>query len=110
MWGGFGRGAGPRYCVPHQWSGRPLAITKARTSLDELPAIKVCVAYDIDGHRTQTVPASPRELARVKPIYEELPGWESSTCEVRGVRRIAERCPGPTWDRLAELTGRPGLR
>ncbi len=93
-----------RYCV--RINGlTSLAITKLDV-LDELPAIKVCVAYDIDGHRSQTVPASPRELARVKPIYEELPGWESSTCEVREYEGLPSAARSYV-DRLAELTGRP---
>ena len=74
--------------------------------LDELPAIKVCVAYEIDGVRTQIVPSSPRELARAKPIYEELPGWKSSTCEVREYEDLPSAARSYV-DRLAELIGRP---
>ena len=82
-----------------------LAITKLDV-LDALPAIKVCVAYEIDGVRTQVVPASPGKLARVKPIYKELPGWKSSTCEVREYEDLPSAARSYV-DRLAELIGRP---
>jgi len=47
--------------------------------LDELNEIPVCVAYDIDGKVTLDMPATVRELAKAKPIYETMPGWKSST-------------------------------
>jgi adenylosuccinate synthase len=47
--------------------------------LDELPEIPVCVGYKIDGMSTPEMPATVRELARVEPVFEVLPGWESST-------------------------------
>jgi len=47
--------------------------------LDELDEIPVCVAYNIDGKVTLEMPATVRELAKAKPIYEVLPGWKSST-------------------------------
>jgi adenylosuccinate synthase len=47
--------------------------------LDELPGIPVCVGYKIDGVTTAEMPSTVRELARVEPVFEVLPGWESST-------------------------------
>ena len=47
--------------------------------LDELDEIKVCVAYEIDGVRTMEMPSTHRELAKVIPVYETLPGWKCST-------------------------------
>ncbi len=37
--------------------------------------VKVAVAYELDGRRIEDPPANLRELARCKPIYEELSGW-----------------------------------
>jgi adenylosuccinate synthase len=51
--------------------------------LDGLPSIKICTAYEVDGEILQTMPASASVLNRCRPIYEELPGWESPTTEVR---------------------------
>jgi len=42
--------------------------------LDGFEKIKVCVAYEVDGKRVTTM---PNDLENVKPIYEEVPGWDS---------------------------------
>ncbi len=52
-----------------------LAITKLDI-LDSFETIKVCVAYEVDGKRTEKLPYHQSELHRVTPIYEELPGWK----------------------------------
>ena len=59
-----------------------MAITKLDV-LDSLEEIKVCVAYDVDGTRTQDFPSSSRQFARCEPIYETLPGWQKSTADCR---------------------------
>ena len=51
--------------------------------LDRLEKIKVCVGYKLHGKSIQTFPASAEELLQVKPIYEILPGWNSSTAEIQ---------------------------
>jgi adenylosuccinate synthase len=51
--------------------------------LDEFNKIKVCVAYERDGKRYTTL---PENLDDIKPIYEELDGWES----VKGIRSYDE--------------------
>ena len=55
-----------------------IALTKLDI-LDPLPEIKVCVAYELDGQRFDRLPAGMNSQARVKPIYETLEGWNSST-------------------------------
>ena len=62
--------------------------------LDELDEIPVCVAYSIDGKATTEMPATVRELAKAKPIYETLPGWKSSTVGISD------------WDQLPEAAKR----
>ena len=37
--------------------------------------IKIAVAYELDGRHIEDPPANLRELARCKPIYEEMSGW-----------------------------------
>ena len=61
-----------------------IALTKLDV-LDELEEIKVCVGYEIDGRRIDTFPAVSLDLRQIKPVYERLPGWQSSTL---GVTRI----------------------
>lgn len=50
---------------------------------DVFESIKVCVAYDLDGRRIDTVPARIEELSRVQPVYETLDGWRTSTIDAR---------------------------
>jgi len=58
-----------------------LAITKLDV-LDGLDAIKVCVAYEADGEHYDYLPYHQSVLHRAKPIYEELPGWQTDLSEV----------------------------
>lgn len=51
--------------------------------LDGMPSIKICTAYELDGQILETLPARESILNRVVPIYEELPGWQAPTTEVR---------------------------
>jgi adenylosuccinate synthase len=59
-----------------------LSITKLDV-LTGLETLKICVAYDLEGRRIQSRPASLTKLARCKPIYEELPGWKEEISSVR---------------------------
>ncbi|WP_375513010.1 adenylosuccinate synthase [uncultured Nostoc sp.] len=59
-----------------------MALTKLDV-LDELEEIQVCVAYNIDGDRSEHFPTSSREFARCRPIYKTLPGWKVSTTHCR---------------------------
>jgi adenylosuccinate synthase len=43
--------------------------------LDGVEAVKVCVAYELDGERLERVPAPFDHIDKVTPVYEELPGW-----------------------------------
>ena len=60
-----------------------LAITKLDV-LDVLDPIKVCVAYEVDGERRDSMPYHQSEIHRAVPIYEELPGWCTDLSEVIG--------------------------
>lgn len=76
-----------------------LAVTKLDV-LDGLPSLRIGVGYEIRGRRLDRFPSRARDLAQVRPIFEELPGWESldgATCfedmpaqAQRYVRRMAE--------------------
>ncbi len=45
--------------------------------LDPLEVVRVCVAYEIDGKRLDQLPYHQSVLHRVRPVYEELPGWKT---------------------------------
>ncbi|WP_038036772.1 adenylosuccinate synthase [Thermopetrobacter sp. TC1] len=59
-----------------------IALTKLDV-LDGFDELKVCVAYELDGERIDRLPAGQGAQARVKPVYETLPGWKESTYGAR---------------------------
>ena len=61
---------------------RHLIITKLDV-LDTTETIPICVAYEIHGRRTEAFPRTADELAQVKPIFEEFPGWCADTSGAR---------------------------
>ncbi len=58
------------------------AVTKLDV-MDEMETIKICVAYECDGIRYETVPACISTLERCKPIYKEFPGWMAPTSGIK---------------------------
>ena len=60
-----------------------VAITKLDV-LSGFEKIKVCVGYELNGKRIRYFPTSVEQLSAVKPIYEELDGWNEdiSNCLV----------------------------
>lgn len=59
-----------------------LALTKLDV-LSGFEKIFVCTAYDIDGSVRKNFPSSCAELAKAKPIFEELPGWKEDISRCR---------------------------
>jgi len=59
-----------------------LALTRLDV-LDSMPTIKICTAYELDGQIIDTLPARESVLNKVRPVYEELPGWQTPTEHVR---------------------------
>lgn len=59
-----------------------LAVTRLDI-LDRLPSLKICVGYEVEGKETKNMPASLKGLAKVKPIYEEMEGWQTPTSEIK---------------------------
>ncbi len=59
-----------------------IALTKLDI-LDTENEIPICVAYEVDGRRSDTIPARIDDLARAKPVYEVLPGWKTPLNKVR---------------------------
>jgi adenylosuccinate synthase len=54
------------------------ALTKLDV-LDTFDEVKVCIGYRIDGADVRNYPDTAETLARVEPVWETLPGWQSST-------------------------------
>ncbi len=62
-----------RYAV--RLSGITALACTGLSVLAALPKLKVCVAYEADGRRFDTVPADAALLGRIKPVYETLAGF-----------------------------------
>jgi adenylosuccinate synthase len=82
-----------------------LAVTKLDV-LTGFKALRVCVAYELDGKRIEEVPASLGIFNAVRPIYEEFPGWDEPLAKARSLDDL------PTNARryltaLEELTATP---
>ena len=58
-----------------------VSITKLDV-LDVLDSVKVCIGYELDGVRYHHMPYHQSVLHKVKPVYEELPGWRTELSEV----------------------------
>ncbi|MCX6346061.1 MAG: adenylosuccinate synthase [Armatimonadetes bacterium] len=52
--------------------------------------VKVCTAYEIDGKRVTDFPQDIEELAKAKPIFEELPGWSEDISEIKEFADLPE--------------------
>jgi adenylosuccinate synthase len=59
-----------------------LVITKLDV-LDALPTLRICTGYRLNGRLIDYLPSIAADLNQVEPVYEELPGWQSSTTGAR---------------------------
>jgi len=87
----------PRRCG---WFDAPIARYATRingltdiflTKLDVLTGwekIPVCVAYDIDGKRSEELPMTQTEFHHAKPIYEMLPGWSEDISDAKSMEDL----------------------
>ncbi len=66
-----------------------LAITKLDV-LDGLSEVKLCVAYEKDGRRLETIPADAHMLESCTPVYETLPGWNDHTFGATSFEQLPE--------------------
>jgi adenylosuccinate synthase len=79
----------------------------ALTKLDVLTGVnplRICYAYQVGGRRYDEMPAGRAALDKVRPLYEELPGWEQ---DLSGARTLADlpHHARRYLDRIAELGG-----
>lgn len=57
-------------------------------TLSGLKELKICRAYEIDGHQTDFFPANVDRLAKAKAIYETMPGWDEDLSEISEFRNL----------------------
>jgi adenylosuccinate synthase len=82
-----------------------IALTKLDV-LSNLDPVRVCVAYELDGMTIDYPPEDTSELARCKPIYEDLPGWDS---DLTGVKEFSD-LPQAAQDYVTYLEDKMGVK
>jgi adenylosuccinate synthase len=80
-----------------------LALTKVDV-LTGLDPLKICVAYESRGKRLEQMPPNRQSFARMKPVYEEMPGWEENISAARSFGDLPENARR-YLERLRELCG-----
>jgi len=71
------------------------------TSLEKVP---ICVAYDVDGKRSDEMPMTQTEFHHAKPIYEYLDGWWEDISAARRLEDLPANAQAYVR-RLEELSG-----
>ncbi len=82
-----------------------VALTKLDV-LDEMAAIRIATAYRSGEQLLDRLPDDDAELARLDPVYEELPGWEANTAGITSFAHLPEKAQRYVR-RLEELLGVP---
>ena len=82
-----------------------MAITRLDI-LDGFSAVKICTGYTLDGVATDRFPSRIGDLARCRPVYEDLPGWQAATGEAREYDQLPPEARR-YLERLEELVGCP---
>ena len=74
--------------------------------LDEMETLKICTGYRLYGSVLTDPPASAAALAKCQPVYEELPGWLTSTREARSFEELPPQARQYV-ERIQELIAAP---
>jgi adenylosuccinate synthase len=68
--------------------------------------LKICTAYDIDGHQTTRFPSHVDDLRRAQPVYDTLPGWKEEVTHCRSFDQLPASARA-YLRRVSELVGQP---
>ncbi|MEI8010992.1 MAG: adenylosuccinate synthase [Candidatus Omnitrophota bacterium] len=82
-----------------------LAIMKLDV-LDELKTIRLCTAYKYKGKIFKDFQHDYEILCAAKPVYEEMPGWQSPVGSIREYRKLPLRARA-YLERIESLVGVP---
>ncbi len=82
-----------------------LCVTKLDV-MDGMETVRIAVGYRINGAYSDILPVGAEALNGCEPVYEDMPGWSSSTV---GVQRYEELPPQARnyLQRMAEICGVP---
>jgi adenylosuccinate synthase len=79
-----------------------LAITNL-DGLDSVDPIRICVGYRLNGKRLSVPPCDAVQLDNCEPIYEQMPGWKTSTSSAKKLSQLPKATRNYV-KRLGELT------
>lgn len=74
--------------------------------LDNLPTIKLCIGYKVNGQTTNQFPANTFILEKCEPIFEEMPGWHQPTASATKLSQLPKEAMDYVH-RIEELVGCP---
>ncbi|PRX47490.1 adenylosuccinate synthetase [Prauserella shujinwangii] len=72
--------------------------------LSGLEKVPVCVAYEVDGFRTEDMPMTQTDVHHAVPIYEEMPGWWEDISQCRSFAELPANAKAYV-ERIEELAG-----
>jgi adenylosuccinate synthase len=74
--------------------------------LDPFEQLRICTGYELDGEQIDHFSSMPSVLERCRPVYEDLPGWQTS---IEGCTRYDElpAAARAYVERLEALLGTP---
>lgn len=58
--------------------------------LDDLKKINICKAYKYKGKIYKDFPLNSEVLQNAKPVYEEMDGWQTPTCNIRSYKNLPD--------------------
>ncbi|MGL5117258.1 MAG: adenylosuccinate synthase [Beijerinckiaceae bacterium] len=82
-----------------------IAFTKLDV-LDGFENLSICTGYAIDGRIIDHFPANAADQAKLKPVYETMPGWSESTAGARSWAELPAQAVKYVR-RVEELIGAP---
>jgi len=82
-----------------------LCITKLDV-LDSLSQINICIAYELNGKRVESMPTTQKEIDSCIPVYETLQGWEQPVSEAKSWDDLSKEAR-TYLARISELVGVP---
>ncbi len=72
--------------------------------LDNHKTIKICTAYQVHDSSITRFPSDMSTIKVASPIYEEMPGWETSTAHIKHFEDLPPACQSFV-QRISQLVG-----
>jgi adenylosuccinate synthase len=74
--------------------------------LDELATIRLCTGYRCNNEILREPPFDQQMLSQCEPIYEDMPGWQTSTFGITEYQKMPQKAQNYI-EKIQELTGVP---